>query len=115
MVLLLFAVDDRASLERLESKWIPEVAEYLPSAALVLVGTKTDLRGDGDDCVTFEEGLEAAGRLNAYQYKELSAMEDDGREDGEVAAVFQLAIEAAVNHRFMVPKRKLKKKECVLL
>ncbi len=42
--LVCFAVDNPESYENLRSKWVPEVRRYRPDAALILVGTKADLR-----------------------------------------------------------------------
>ncbi len=42
------AVDNPESYENLRSKWVPEVRHYWPDAALIVVGTKTDLRDQSD-------------------------------------------------------------------
>lgn len=115
--MLVFAVDDRASLERIESKWVPEVTQHIPRAALMLVGTKSDLLG-GNDCVTFQEGMNVLGRINAYQHKMISAAFDAEiaeirGDEGDVAAVFRMAAEAASGVRDLSPKRQVgKKKNC---
>ncbi|KAH9482130.1 Rho GTPase protein rac1 [Psilocybe cubensis] len=44
--LLCFSVVEPISFENIRSKWAPEVAHHLPSAAVLVVGTKIDLRND---------------------------------------------------------------------
>ena len=44
--LVCFSVSDTVSLERVESKWIPEVNHHCPGVPIMLVGTKSDLRED---------------------------------------------------------------------
>ncbi len=46
--LVCFAVDNRDSYENLRSTWVPEVRRHRPGAALIVVGTKTDLRDQSD-------------------------------------------------------------------
>ena len=63
--MLCFAVDNRDSLENIESKWMTEITEHCPGVKLVLVALKCDLREDinvirnmqryGDSPVTYEE------------------------------------------------------------
>ena len=45
MFLVCFSVLDQHSLDSVKSKWIPEVRRQCPSAPILLVGTKMDLRG----------------------------------------------------------------------
>ncbi|KAJ5981888.1 GTP-binding protein rhoA, partial [Penicillium canescens] len=52
VVLISFALDDPYSLDRVEEKWIIEVAHFCPSIPVILVGLKKDLR---DDPLTVEE------------------------------------------------------------
>ncbi|KAH3731924.1 Rho family GTPase Rho1 [Pelomyxa schiedti] len=45
--LICFSLDSAASLESVVNKWAPEVSRYCPQAAILLVGTKLDLRSAG--------------------------------------------------------------------
>jgi Ras-related C3 botulinum toxin substrate 1 len=44
--LVCFSVACPASFDNVCTKWIPELRHHTPSVPIVLVGTKTDLRGD---------------------------------------------------------------------
>lgn len=46
-----FAVNDRASFAEARDKFVPEVRLHCPSAPIILVGTKADLR-DTDDALS---------------------------------------------------------------
>ncbi len=45
VILVCFAVNMPESYERIRSMWVAEARHYCPDAPLVVVGTKTDLRG----------------------------------------------------------------------
>jgi Rho family, other len=44
--MLCFAVDNRDSLENIESKWMTEISEHCQGVKIVLVALKCDLRED---------------------------------------------------------------------
>ena len=44
--LVCFSVTDTASLENVESQWIPEMNHHFQKTPILLVGTKSDLRED---------------------------------------------------------------------
>ncbi len=44
--LVCFSVVSPASYENVSAKWIPELRHHAPTAPIILVGTKTDLRED---------------------------------------------------------------------
>ena len=48
----------KASLGNVEEKWIPEVHRHCPDAAIILVGTKADLRTDPEELARLEEAGE---------------------------------------------------------
>ncbi|EEB07279.1 rho family GTPase Rho3 [Schizosaccharomyces japonicus yFS275] len=79
VIMICFAVDSRDSLENVQSKWVPEVANNCEGVKLVLVALKCDLRGADDDQVNrskiidYEEGLAVAKKINAVRYLECSA------------------------------------------
>lgn len=41
-------VRSRASFENVKSKWLPEIRHHAPGVPFILVGTKIDLREDGE-------------------------------------------------------------------
>ncbi|CAB4405610.1 hypothetical protein RhiirA5_102057 [Rhizophagus irregularis] len=88
VVMLCFAVDNRDSLENIESKWIAEISEHCQGVKIVLVALKCDLREDinvvrnmqryGERPVSYEEGLAVAQNINASRYLECSAKHNRG-------------------------------------
>lgn len=44
--MLTYSIATRRSFERLHTKWLPEIHQYMPNVPVVLVGTKEDLRAD---------------------------------------------------------------------
>ena len=76
--LVAFAVDSRTSFDNVKAKWVPEVRHYCPGVPILLVGTKVDLRKQGQGSVSAEEGLELARKLGATKYVECSALSQKG-------------------------------------
>jgi len=52
---LCFSVVDEASWDNLRSKWLPEIEREVPNPSIVLVGTKTDLRGNTEHMKTLKD------------------------------------------------------------
>ncbi|CDZ98666.1 gtp-binding protein rho3 [Phaffia rhodozyma] len=101
IVMACFAVNSRVSLENIESKWIPEVAEHCPNVKIVLVALKCDLREDeaylqktDGDVITYDEGLEVAKRIRAARYLECSAKHNRG-----VVEAFDMTASVALTAR----------------
>ncbi len=114
--LLCFSIVAPATCKNITAKWYPEVRHHCPTAPLILVGTKLDLKEDrptlmklkeiGLSPVTFEQGVEKAREINAVKYMECSALTQVG-----LKAVFEDAIRAA-----LAPKpKKAKKAGCSIL
>ena len=78
VIMLCFSVDSRVSLENAETKWVPEIQEQCKGAKVVLCALKCDLRENettkanlarnGQQIITYAEGLEAAQRIKAIRY-----------------------------------------------
>lgn len=110
-----FSVVSPSSFENVRARWIPEVSHYCPSASILVVGTKTDIRGDQTIIsrlaekrlapLTPEQGMHLAKDVGAIRYLECSARNLVG-----VKEVFDEAIRAALN-----PKVAAKKGGCALL
>eukprot|EP00474_Spongospora_subterranea_P001121 CRZ01579.1 hypothetical protein [Spongospora subterranea] len=111
--LLCFSIISPASFANISAKWYPEILHHAPDAPKVLIGTKSDLRGDqavanslaqkGLSMITREAAVEMARSIGAVEYLECSALTQDG-----LKTVFDRAIHAALNK----PK---KTKKCAVL
>ena len=89
VVLLCFALNSRTSFDNISSKWEPEIKHYVPEAQTILVGLKLDLRTEGGEGVSTQEGLELSKTLGCHKYIETSAVTKQGLSD-----VFEQSIEA---------------------
>ncbi|KIM29054.1 hypothetical protein M408DRAFT_329077 [Serendipita vermifera MAFF 305830] len=118
VILVVFAIDYPTSLENVTDKWYPEVAHFCEGTPLILVGTKTDLRGDdhtrrmlsaqGLKPVSPEQGGAVAKEIGA-KYIECSAKTGQGLQD-----VFTLALrESMKGSRWTKISGKTRK--CVLM
>lgn len=76
--ILNFSVASREKIEMLQSFWIPRMLNFAPNVMFVLHGMQIDLRGDGQDCMTKEQGLELAKSLGNLPYFESSAKTGEG-------------------------------------
>jgi len=113
--LVCFSVISPNSYDNIKSKWYPEINHHAPGVPILLVGTKSDLRGDkgtlnslaskGQSVKTREQAEELAREIRAVKYLECSALTQDG-----LKTVFDEAIRAALNK---APKKK--NKQCLLL
>ena len=91
-----FSIDSPDSLKNVSEKWLLEVRRYCPTAPIVLVGNKKDLRHDENVCrelakakqepVKTEEGQAMAEKIGASAYLECSAKLIEG-----VREVFETA------------------------
>ncbi|VDL49952.1 unnamed protein product [Hymenolepis diminuta] len=100
--LVCFAVDNKDAFRNVEDMWIPEVTQYCPNAAVILVGTKADTRIKmsnlnsvlTDQTVSYAMGKKMAKKWKLYDYVECSAKTGEG-----VKSVFDMAIKAGLNPR----------------
>ena len=81
--ILVFTVDNQDSSENVEEMWKNELEGVFPKGQvppIVLVGTKTDLRGGKTrhdrPLTTYKDGVELAKRIGARRYVECSAKTD---------------------------------------
>ncbi|CEP00926.1 Ras family [Plasmodiophora brassicae] len=112
--ILCFSIISPASFENIKSKWYPEIQHHAPNVPKILVGTKSDLRGDGAvanslaqkglSMITREQGIAQAQAIGAVEYLECSALTQEG-----LKTVFDRAIHAALN------KPKKSKGKCDIL
>ncbi|KAL2077716.1 hypothetical protein ACEWY4_027220 [Coilia grayii] len=110
-----FSIGSPSSHANVRHKWHPEVSHHCPSVPLLLVGTKKDLRHDGDTQArlkeqglaptTHQQGSALAKQIGAVKYLECSALKQEG-----VREVFAEAVRAVI-----YPNVKKKSPKCVLL
>ncbi|ELP94424.1 RAC GTPase, putative [Entamoeba invadens IP1] len=102
--LLCFSVVYHASYVNVRDKWVKEVLHHCPTAKLMVIGTKTDLREDikelktmsenGEQPYTKEDGDKLAAELKAYCYMECSALKRTGLKD-----IFDQAVRFTLKQR----------------
>ncbi|XP_030374383.1 ras-like GTP-binding protein RhoL [Scaptodrosophila lebanonensis] len=72
--ILCYAINIRQSYANIINIWIPEIRHYSNNAAIVLVGTKSDLRvKNSSKFVTTAEGKRLCSKVNADSFIESSA------------------------------------------
>ena len=71
---LCFSIADRKTFLKIYKKWEPEISKFCPNTPIVLVGTKSDLRGSVDDFISFNEGKRMAINIGAQDYFECSSL-----------------------------------------
>jgi len=117
--MLCFSVVSETSYQNIKTKWYPEVMHHCPTAQVVLVGTKVDLREDNDTVeelkekglktVPTDDGDVLANEIKALKYMECSALTMDGLKE-----VFDFAIKAKIVGGKKGGKTK-RKRDCILL
>src|SRR3989338_1995890 len=106
-----FSIISPSSFENVSAKLYPEISHHCPNTPLILVGTKLDLREDGETVqrlreknmapITYEQGMAKAKEIGAIKFMECSALTQKGLKD-----VFDEAIRAVI----APPSHKKKKK-----
>jgi len=114
--LVCFSIISPASFENVKSKWYPEIQHHCPGTPLILVGTKSDLRGDsgmisqlaskGLKMIEKDQALALAKEIGAAEYHECSALTQEG-----LKTVFERAIHVGLNK----PKKNKKGGGCTVL
>jgi Ras-related C3 botulinum toxin substrate 1 len=97
-----FSVISPSSFENLWAKWIPEIQHHCPGTPFLVVGTKTDLRGDADTIariaekglkpITDEQAKAEALKNGASAYVACSSLTQDGLKN-----VFDEAVRTVIN------------------
>ncbi|XP_048884719.1 rho-related GTP-binding protein RhoG-like isoform X1 [Brienomyrus brachyistius] len=113
--IICFSIGSPSSHANVRHKWHPEVSHHCPGVPILLVGTKKDLRTDGDTvkklreqglaATTGQQGSSLAKQIGAIKYLECSALLQEG-----VREVFMEAVRAV-----LYPSNKKNAKKCVLL
>ncbi|XP_047465192.1 rho-related GTP-binding protein RhoG-like [Mugil cephalus] len=112
--IICFSIASPASFENVKRKWKPEIKHHSPDVPILLLGTKSDLRGDQDVLeklkeqnqtpVTKQQGTTMAEQIEAVKYLECAAINQEGLNE-----VFDEAV-----HAFLIQSTTTKK-PCVLL
>jgi len=115
--LICFSLVSPPSYENVRTKWSPEIAHHAPSTAILLVGTKLDLREDPQTIeklrdrrmspITYQQGVSMAKDIGAVKYLECSALTQKG-----LKTVFDEAIRAVLNPPAKIQRSK--KSGCVI-
>lgn len=88
-VLLVYSVDDRTSLERIQGKWLPNMMLYSHKDPIkILVGNKCDLQLQRR--VSQSEGAELADAIGAQEFMEVSSKRGDNVEKAFVDLAKQM-------------------------
>mmetsp|Transcript_24747 Transcript_24747/g.27536 ORF Transcript_24747/g.27536 Transcript_24747/m.27536 type:complete len:196 (-) Transcript_24747:20-607(-) len=117
--LVCFSITAPSSFDNVRHKWYPEISHHCPDAAVILVGTKVDLRDDEytiktlkakrQSPVTVEQGFTLMKDIGAVKYIECSSVTQEG-----VKGIFDSAIRAIINPS-TEKKKKRKRKRCKIL
>jgi small GTP-binding protein len=92
VVLICFALDSPETIKNVTAKWWVEVKEYCPHAAVLLVGTKSDLwNKSAPDAITQAQIDEVAATIQAFKFIACSAKKNEN-----IGNVFDLAIGATL-------------------
>ncbi|KAJ5067600.1 hypothetical protein M0811_02788 [Anaeramoeba ignava] len=99
--MICFSLVSEESFVHVKTKWVPEVRKLQPSAQILLVGTKMDLRNDpqtikkledvGLSPITQQSAMDLAYELGSLKYVECSAFTQK-----DLSFVFEEAIRAVV-------------------
>ncbi|XP_046841339.1 ras-like GTP-binding protein RHO [Xenia sp. Carnegie-2017] len=112
--IVMYSIDRPESLENVYEKWTPELRNYCPNVPIILVGNKMDRRqlssahgqrwSKNDEVpVSSSTGREIARKINAFAYKECSALSGEG-----VKEIFQVALQATQERKGQDPWKRLK-------
>ena len=82
-----FSVTDRVSFDSIKNKWIPELTHHVPGIPIILVGTKSDIRETSNKTIPRSDCEELAREINAVEYKETSALTQEGLKAGFDSAI----------------------------
>lgn len=71
--IMCFSVDKRASYNNIINKWIPEIRHHRPTAKIILVATKSDLRGENQKTISIKEGEALHHKIKSDGFVECSS------------------------------------------
>mmetsp|Transcript_61703 Transcript_61703/g.102621 ORF Transcript_61703/g.102621 Transcript_61703/m.102621 type:complete len:207 (+) Transcript_61703:211-831(+) len=120
VIVMLFSVAVRSSLESVQRKWYPEVQRYAKGVPILVVGGDRHLRDipprSAESAVaTFEEGQAMADTIGAVEYLECSVQQDLPSVNEVFARAMHIAIDPENVRKKRAREREMKKKKCVVL
>lgn len=89
VVVLCYAVNDRASFDSIKNEWLPEMRHYHLPSNYILVATKKDVMLDGKTYGQNEMVMEWEGTMMARDIKAFEFVECSGKENVNVKEVFE--------------------------
>ena len=102
--IMCFSLTSQTSYENVKEKWFPEIREHCPTAPIILVGMKQDLRDDQatidklaamkEKPISYLQGLSLSNQVGAVKYLECSALTRTGLDE-----VFREVINATIHPR----------------
>ncbi|KAH3732847.1 cell division cycle protein 42-like [Pelomyxa schiedti] len=99
--IIMFSVENRASMNNVEEKWIPEVQRHVPKAPILLVASKIDLRSDATkNCISPAE-VEALSRKLKLPYCEISSL----KSYASLQVMMETAVRCCLSTYFPVKNR----------
>lgn len=117
--LLCFSLVNPVSYDNVRKRWINELKHHCPSACILLVGTKYDLRSDEEMVkilaernmkpISSEEGLNLAKEIGAIGYLETSALTQYG-----LSVIHDLSIKAPILHHCFNTMTFSTNKKCII-
>eukprot|EP00466_Bigelowiella_natans_P013538 jgi/Bigna1/49089/estExt_Genewise1.C_390073 len=120
--LVVFSIDQPASLDNVRKRWAPELQHYSGNSILLLIGNKSDKRHcqdtieklwkEGKGLVSRESAIAVANAIGAQDYHECSALTTEG-----LKTVFDEAIQQVLKKRAGAKKGKLGQpaKRCIVM
>eukprot|EP00300_Choanocystis_sp_HF-7_P003425 c12622_g1_i1.p1 GENE.c12622_g1_i1~~c12622_g1_i1.p1 ORF type:complete len:185 (+),score=35.22 c12622_g1_i1:133-687(+) len=105
VVLICYCINRPETLKNIELKWRAEVRNFCPDVPVLLIGTKSDLRGSATEAILPADVSKVAALVGAVMQLECSALTREG-----VTNVFESASRQVLENKKAKPKRK-----CVLL
>ena len=111
VLVLMFSVVDYASFVNAKARWFIEARHHCPQTPILLVGTKSDLRGkQGNEWeVSRQQVDDLVSELNFAGYVECSAKNGTGLRR-VIDEAFRLSTEVAI-----ISERNKKKKDCSVM
>jgi len=106
--MICFSIINDASFKNVRAKWCGEVVHYCPTAKVLLVGTKCDLREKEKNVniISMSQGEQMSRDISAVAYIECSALTREG-----LKQVFDAAIKAV-----LVPQTRFRNdKKCKIM
>lgn len=116
--IICFSLVSLASYDNVKSKWHAEIQQFNPKTPFIIVGTKLDLRDNGErdhDNITSEMGEKLARELGAAKFLECSALSQKN-----LPAVFEEAVKAVFNNNeknkptAAKPSKEKEKEKCLI-